>query len=120
MPQTLAELLRWQASQLDIIDAEAKKGTNEMRRKIPEGRGLPPLFRAQLGWKIELVAAQWYMNNLPGSPTLSTLRSALAELLSKTRLSERDVRELEEKLWMLSHSLKYFGKVMKTREIRKS
>lgn len=86
-----------------------------MRRKIPLGQGLPPIFRARIGWRLERVATLWYINRIPGSPALSIVRPALAQLLAKTKLNDDEAQETEEHLTIISETLKNAGREMKRR-----
>lgn len=112
LPDTVEEIPGWRDRQLQQLQHESYNGYNQMRRKIPMGQGLPPIFHARIGQRLERVAALWYLNRIPASSTLSNVRPVLSTLLALTHLNDAEIGDAQDKLRQMSETLREAGRKM--------
>lgn len=98
LPTIPDELPQWRETQTAKVQTEKYRDINNGRRVVPSCQELPPMFRSNIGWRLERVAAIWYLNRLPRSRELSDACPVLSHLMSKTRLHEEEILKIEEQL----------------------
>lgn len=85
-PDIAEDLLRWRKLHLEMNSEMDWGDTNCFRRNIPGTPTLPPIFKADIQGRLEKMALRWYLNRIPGSPTLSAAKEQLHFLLGKSSL----------------------------------
>lgn len=89
-PNTTMEGQIWVKAQLLSTCEQTWGAANNLRRKIPEGKSLTPVFRFGLCTAAERNAAQWYLHNMPRLTTLHIVNKMLWKLMKKQGLTSEE------------------------------
>lgn len=101
-PASQEELATWKKEHLDRLYNEYWEGINAMKRKLPTGIKLPPIFTSGRSTLTERKASMSYLNRIPGSPALTAITPRLHNLLSHRYLKDDQADECEELLLQLT------------------